>query len=42
LLKVATAACETLDDLREHMEPFRVREYGAAMLAAMADSSRAE
>ncbi|HEX5138325.1 MAG TPA: HRDC domain-containing protein [Planctomycetota bacterium] len=40
LLKIAVAGCATLDDLGVHMEPFRLREYGEAMLGAMSDSSR--
>jgi ribonuclease D len=39
LLKVALAGAATVDDLKEHVEPFRLREYGEAMLAAMRDSS---
>ncbi|MFI5403733.1 MAG: HRDC domain-containing protein, partial [Planctomycetota bacterium] len=39
LLKVALAGAATVEDLREHVEPFRLREYGEAMLAAMRDSS---
>lgn len=35
LLKVALAAPTTLDALAEHMEPFRLREYGEAILSAM-------
>jgi ribonuclease D len=39
LLKVALAAPRSLDDLAPHVEPFRIREYGEAMLAAMRESS---
>ncbi len=39
LLKIALAAPTTLEALKEHAEPFRLREYGEAMLAAMRDSS---
>jgi ribonuclease D len=35
LLKIALAAPSTLDGLKEHMEPFRLREYGEAILLAM-------
>ena len=39
LLKVALAGATTLGELKEHLEPFRLKEYGEAMLAAMLDSS---
>ena len=38
LEKIARADCATLEELGELVEPFRLREYGAAMLAAMLDS----
>ncbi len=38
LSQVARAAPETLDALAEVLEPFRHKEYGPAMLAAMLDS----
>jgi ribonuclease D len=37
LQRVALAGCTTLDELADHVEPFRAREYGEAMLAAMLD-----
>jgi ribonuclease D len=39
LLDVARRGCRTLRDLGEVLEPFRVREYGEAILAAMLDSA---
>jgi ribonuclease D len=39
LEKIARADCTTLNDLGELVEPFRLREYGAAILAAMLDSA---
>jgi ribonuclease D len=38
LEKIARAGCTTLEELGELVEPFRLREYGAAILAAMLDS----
>lgn len=38
LEKIARADCRTLEELGELVEPFRLREYGAAILAAMLDS----
>jgi ribonuclease D len=38
LLKVAGAAPSTIEELAPLLEPFRLREYGAAMLAAMSDA----
>ena len=35
LLKIAVASPATLDALGEHMEPFRLREYGEAILSAL-------
>jgi ribonuclease D len=39
LLKVALARVATLADLEPLLEPFRFREYGAAILAAVLDSA---
>jgi len=38
LMEVAKRGCRSLSELGEVLEPFRVREYGEAMLAAMLDS----
>jgi ribonuclease D len=38
LEKIARADCATLEELGELVEPFRLREYGAAILAALLDS----
>jgi ribonuclease D len=35
LLKIAVAGPSRFEDLKEHMEPFRLREYGEAILLAM-------
>jgi ATP-dependent DNA helicase RecQ len=35
LARIALAAPETLEQLREHVEPFRLREYGEAILSAL-------
>jgi ribonuclease D len=35
LLRIARAGCTTVEELGELVAPFRVREYGEAMLAAM-------
>ncbi len=35
LMKIALSAPSTIDGLREHMEPFRLREYGEAILLAL-------
>jgi len=40
LMKIAAADCKTLDDLAALVEPFRLREYGEAMLRAMLDSGQ--
>jgi ribonuclease D len=42
LLRIATAGPTMLDEMKEILEPFRFREYGAAMLAAMSESSHAD
>ncbi|MHC4818090.1 MAG: ribonuclease D [Planctomycetota bacterium] len=39
LEKIARAGCTTLEELGELVEPFRLREYGDAILAAMLDSA---
>jgi ribonuclease D len=39
LEKIARAGCTTLEELAELLEPFRLREYGDAILAAMLDSA---
>ncbi len=39
LLEIARRNCHTLDDLGQIVEPYRLREYGEAMLGAMLDSS---
>jgi len=38
LAKLASTDVGTLDDLAGHLEPFRVREYGEAILAAILES----
>lgn len=38
LEKIARSGCTTLEELGELIEPFRLREYGDAILAAMLDS----
>ncbi|MFQ5845045.1 MAG: ribonuclease D [Planctomycetota bacterium] len=39
LLEVARRGCRTLEDLSEVVEPFRLREYGEAMLRVVLDSA---
>jgi ribonuclease D len=39
LERIARADCTTLEELSELVEPFRLREYGAAILAAILDSA---
>ena len=39
LERIARAGCTTLEELGEFVEPFRLREYGDAILAAMLDSA---
>ena len=39
LLEIARDNCRTLDQLGRIVEPYRLREYGEAMLGAMLDSS---
>jgi len=41
LMRVAVADCRTREDLAEVIEPFRLREYGDAILAAILDSESA-
>jgi ribonuclease D len=38
LMKIARGGCETREELAELIEPFRLREYGDAILATMAES----